>query len=71
MHVLGHSEGPREHIPTHMAQVKQTHEMMQYEVTASINPVRFTILMFLTCVSAGSMAEAWPRPITSASLTHH
>lgn len=62
----------RKHVQAHMAQVKRTHEMMQDDVTVSIDPVRFTVLMFLTCVSVGPVAEAWPRgPATSASLTHH
>ena len=55
--VLGHSGHPEGPQPNMQVQVKLTCEMMQYDVTEprlSINPVQFTVLMFLTCVSMGA-----------------
>lgn len=59
----------RELIQTHVAQVKRTHEMMQYDATEPIRPinlVQFTVLTFLTCVPVGLMTEVRFCPVTSA-----
>lgn len=59
IHVLGHSEWV-EGVQTHVAQVKQTHKMMQYDVTdpiQSINPTQFTVLRFFRYVPVG--ADDW------------